>query len=343
VRARRPGHAGIVLLTLELDVTDLAATRFATSPLSETLHTLRVLDRPDPPVVIRPWARWARAELDRRPLRLPRLWPLVVTGLPFWPEFLAPAPSVRSPSIADELARLVETPDVAMRASLRRVFGDGTWPRAATELYERPAESFAALAAEAAEAYQRLVAPHWERIRSVLDADIAYRAARLAAGGLRALFGDLHPGVGWSAGKLLLDDADGSVGEVTLGPGGLVLLPSVFTYPHWSINKMTSSQTMLLYPARGIAAVWEGVAAAPVPAAPVAALLGAPRARLLATLRVPATTISLSRLLGVTPSAVSQHLAVLYNGGLLDRQRSGRTVLYQASELGLAVLDGRLS
>jgi DNA-binding transcriptional ArsR family regulator len=47
------------------------------------------------------------------------------------------------------------------------------------------------------------------------------------------------------------------------------------------------------------------------------------------------------------PSAVSQHLRFLYRGGLLTRQRTGRAVLYQASELGLALLtasaasDGR--
>jgi DNA-binding transcriptional ArsR family regulator len=39
-----------------------------------------------------------------------------------------------------------------------------------------------------------------------------------------------------------------------------------------------------------------------------------------------------------TPGAISQHLAVLRRGGLVDRRRSGRTVLYQASELGLALL-----
>lgn len=46
----------------------------------------------------------------------------------------------------------------------------------------------------------------------------------------------------------------------------------------------------------------------------------------------------LARQLGVTPSAVSQHLMFLHRGGLLNRQRSGRTVLYQTSELGLALL-----
>jgi len=60
--------------------------------------------------------------------------------------------------------------------------------------------------------------------------------------------------------------------------------------------------------------------------------------RLLAALRSPATTSALAGRFGVTPGAISQHLAVLYRGGLVDRWRSGRTVLYQASELGLALL-----
>jgi DNA-binding transcriptional ArsR family regulator len=70
----------------------------------------------------------------------------------------------------------------------------------------------------------------------------------------------------------------------------------------------------------------------------VEALLGTPRARLLGALRSPATTSALARRLGVTPSAVSQHPTVLHRGELVDRQRSGRTVLYQASALGLALL-----
>ena len=62
------------------------------------------------------------------------------------------------------------------------------------------------------------------------------------------------------------------------------------------------------------------------------------RARLLGALRSPATTSALARRFGVTPSAVSQHLTVLHRSGLIDRQRRGRTVLYQTSPLGLALL-----
>jgi DNA-binding transcriptional ArsR family regulator len=329
-----------MLLRVELDVADLAATRFAISPLSETTRAMQLLADASPPAVNRPWVRWARAELNRRPVAMPRTWPLVINGLPVYPEFLVPAPAVRAPGIDAELARLRATPVAPVRSSLRRVFGDHPWPDSATELFERPAESLAEIAAELGEFHQRLITPHWERIRAVCEADIAYRSGLLANGGARSLFGDLHPDLNWSGGTLTLSNTDQapSVFQVMLGPDGVVLMPSVFNWPEVSISQRTSSQTTLLYPARGTATVWQDeTCAAGSPA--VAELLGAPRARLLAALRSPATTTALAQVLGVTPSAVSQHLAVLHRGGLVDRRRSGRSVLYQTSELGLALLE----
>ena len=330
-----------MLLVLELGVADLAGTRFAISPLAETLKALPQLANPGRSPLNRPWVRWALAELDRRPLRLLRVWPLIVTDLPYMPEFLFPAPAGKSPGLDEELARLCATAEEDVRASLRRVFGDGRWPDSATELFERPREALAAVAAEVAEYHDRLIAPHWERIRSVLDADVGYHAELLAAGGARSLFSDLHPGLHWSAGRLLMTDSETwpTDPQITLGPDGLVLVPSVFAWPDWSIKKATSTQTTLLYPARGAATVWRSRETAPATA--VETLLGAPRARLLEELCSPATTTALARRLGVTPSAVSQHLTVLYHGGLVDRRRSGRTVLYHTSELGLALLEGR--
>ena len=84
--------------------------------------------------------------------------------------------------------------------------------------------------------------------------------------------------------------------------------------------------------------MWASPEATTGDATAVELLLGAPRARLLEALCSPATTTALARRLGVTPSAVSQHLAALHRGGLVDKQRSGRTVLYQTSALGLALL-----
>ena len=334
-----------MLVTLELDVADLAATRFAVSPLVETQRAIPLLAKPGRASVNMPWLRWALAELDRRPLRMPLVWPLLVTERPYWPEFLSPAPTGRSPTIEEELGRVRAAPAEAVRASLRRIFGPGSWPDYATDLFSRPHEVLAQIASEFAECHERLIAPHWSRMRSVLDADIAYRGGMLAGGGTRSLFGDLHPGLSWSAGVLTMRDAEMGLadGGIQLGPDGLVLVPSVFIWPEWSVNKATSTQTTLLYPARGAATVWEaadlGVADVASGLGPVESLLGVPRARLLGALRSPATTSALALRFGITASAVSQHLAVLYRGGLVDRQRSGRAVLYQASELGLGLLD----
>jgi DNA-binding transcriptional ArsR family regulator len=327
-----------VTLVISLDVADLAATRFATSPLAETIRALQLLARPDPPAVNLPWLRWARDRLGSRPLRVGRLWPLVVTGLPSYPEFLIPAPTGLSPAFADELTRLARTPATAVRASLRRVFADGPWPPSAIALHERV--EFDQITAELTECHDRLIAPHWDRIRAVLDADIAYRTAQLAGGGARQLFGTVHPDLNWTAGTLTLADTDtaGTEVRVSKGPDGLVLMPTVFGWPDVSLRKATSTQSTMMYPARGAATIWHTITDRHTSDTPAERLLGTSRARLLGTLRSPANTTALARQLGITPSAVSQHLSFLYHGGLLTRQRHGRAVLYQTSELGLALL-----
>ena len=226
-----------------------------------------------------------------------------------------------------------------MRGSLQRVFADGPWPESATELSQHL--DFGQLTSEFADSHERLIAPHWERIRAVLDADIGYRTGLLASGGARALFADMHPDLRWAAGLLTLTDPDtsGETVEVELGPDGLVIMPSVLGWPIVSVGRTTSTQTTLLYPARGAATVWYPAGDQAASGTSAEFLLGQTRARLLGTLRSPATTTALARQLGVTPSAVSQHLAFLHRGGLVARQRSGRSVLYQATDLGLALLN----
>ncbi|WP_306292928.1 ArsR/SmtB family transcription factor [Streptomyces tsukubensis] len=48
----------------------------------------------------------------------------------------------------------------------------------------------------------------------------------------------------------------------------------------------------------------------------------------------PLPTIEIARRFRVTPSAVSQHLRVLYANGLLARTRDGRQVLYRRTPMG---------
>jgi len=324
-----------VPLTLQLGVADLAGTRFAISPLSETISGLQQLgDRGRREINLR-WTRWASDELAARPLRLPRIWPLIVNDRPSWPQFLLPAPMAAAGTIDDNLAAMRRTTARQVRASLHGVFGDDL-PESAAELAERPAAGLRAIAAELREAHDRLIAPHWSRIRAVLEADIAYRAKRLAAGGADRLFADLHPDLRWREGQLTLERWR-SDRTMSPAPGGLVLLPVVLGSPYVLIKGNTTTFTTVRYPARGVGALWMA-GTRPVSGSAVR-LLGRHRAELLDALRSPATTTDLARALKVSPSAVSQHLRVLRDSGLVVGERTGRSVLYLSTERGLALLD----
>ena len=325
-------------LIVDLGVAELAATRFAISPLSETVSGLQLLAGPDRRAVHLRWLRWAADELAREPLDLPRVWPLIVTGRPSWPSFIVPAPAGSGGSIDEDLAALRRTTARQARASLQRVFGDRP-PEPVREFAERPKEGLRVICDELRAAHDRLIAPHWPRIRAVLDADVAYRARQLAAGGAAALFADLHPDLHWQDGRLRLEQPGWPADfMVNRGPGGLVLIPVALGPAKVMIKKNTTTQTTVRYPARGVGALW--TAGVEPPAGSAVRLLGRVRAELLEALRSPATTTDLARALDVTPSAVSQHLRVLRESGLVARERTGRSVLYMTTDLGVALSGG---
>ncbi|GIJ43470.1 ArsR family transcriptional regulator [Virgisporangium aliadipatigenens] len=320
--------------SVRLEVADLARTRFAVSPLSETISGLQLLGGRGRQATSLRWIRWATEEIAGRPLALPGTWPLIVNDRPSWPQFLLPAPEGPGTTIDGELAAMRRTTARQVRASLRRVFGDDL-PEAASALSSRPAAGLRAVAAELRSSWERLIAPHWQRLRAVLDADIAYRARQLARGGAERLFADLHPDVSWRDGVLTV--AHPGPDRVVTAAGGLVLLPVVLGPAGVLVKGRTTTRTTVRYPARGAGALWSA-GTRTVPGSAVR-LLGRPRAGLLEALRSPATTTDLARALNVTPSAVSQHLAVLRDSGLVAGERTGRAVLYLTTERGLALLD----
>jgi hypothetical protein len=77
-------------VTLDLSVSELAETRFAVSPLSETISGLQQLAHGRPWEGNRRWMHWATDDLAARPLELARTWPLIVNDRSSWPQFLLP-------------------------------------------------------------------------------------------------------------------------------------------------------------------------------------------------------------------------------------------------------------
>lgn len=87
-----------------------------------------------------------------------------------------------------------------------------------------------------------------------------------------------------------------------------------------------------MYGAHGVGTLWESDR----PTAPdaLAHLVGVVRARLLGVLDAPASSTELAVRLGVTTSAVNQHLRAMRDAGLPTSARHGRSVLYLRSQLG---------
>jgi DNA-binding transcriptional ArsR family regulator len=321
------------LLRVDLSVGDLADTHFAISPLFETVAALRVLRDPGRHAFHLPWVGWARAQLEAESLALPRLWPLLV-DTESQPEVLLPAPSTSLPALAEELEGLQELTRPQLRGSVTRVFGEDP-PDAARDLLARPRTELRALAGEIAAAFERLLAPHWAPMRALLEADIVHRARALSEVGAAGMFADLHSRLVWRTDHLVLLDptpSDGPEQTATLGPGGLVLSPSVFIWPELYIKSRTVTRTTVRYPVRGIGLLWDQ--AAKPTSAGLARLLGRRRAEILQLLQAPRGTGQLAQQLRISDAAASQHLTVLRQAGLITTTELGRNRLHATSELG---------
>ncbi|MET8625113.1 ArsR family transcriptional regulator [Kitasatospora sp. NPDC004669] len=325
------------MISFELDVEDLADTRFALSPLHETVLSLRVLQDPGLSALHLPWRR---STLERLGALDTGLLMSLVARRRTLPDVLTSASEGFAPSFAEELALVRRAPTAEVRHDLRLAHAPDTLPEALRDALAEDDEVVLGLRDAICELLRQYwtvaVEPLWPQLRLVLEADMTYRARQLALGGARLLFADMHPDLCWEAGVLHIDRM---IGHHRVAPSGrgLLLLPSVFAHrPAPPVSPDVPPR--LVYPSRGVATLWDAPPT-PDPTA-LTSLLGAPRARLLMLLEEPLPTVELARRLRVTPSAVSRHLRVLYGTGLLARARDGRQVLYRRSALGDQLVAG---
>lgn len=318
------------MISFRLSVEDLANTRFAISPLMETVCSLWALRDPGRYALHLPWLRSVRPGLDALDTRL--LMSLVGPTRAL-PDFLTPRPTVFAPDIDDELATAAATPLDVVRRDLVATHAPDGLPN---QLTEPLAELVADLCDLLRRYWEVAIAPVWRQIRLLLEADMTYRARQLATGGARLLFADLHPNVRWQDGTLHIDKMIGRH-NVAVSGRGLLLLPSLFAYK--PVPPLDAGEPpWLAYPCRGVATLW-ATPPRPDPSA-LTGLIGTARTGLLTLLDEPLATSEIARRLKVTPSAVSQHLRVLHATGLVTRTRAGRNVLYHRSPLGNQLLDG---
>jgi hypothetical protein len=317
------------MILARFDTEALTHVRFAISPMLETIRSVTALEDPAACALHLPWAERAgasTADLDLSPLRA------LQRSDTYNPDFVNPPPSSPLVDFEDELAVMVATPAGQIRAEVRRAYKDGAVPPLLEPFLSEPRRAIKSLAKLMDAYWERSLAEHWPRIKSLLEQDVLYRARQIADGGTRALFADLDPAVSWSDGVLRVECESKFATTLDLDDRGLLLLPSVFVWPKVTIVTAPPWQPTLIYPARGIGMLWSPEQPAPPDA--LAKLIGASRASVLMALDRPRTTTELAGELGISSGGVSQHLATLREAGLVNGRRVQRVVLYLRTREG---------
>jgi len=312
---------------------DLVTVRFAWSPVWETLHAVRTFIDPR----ARPYHESWRAAVAHQASRIDLLPLFAVNPLRgSVPDFLTPPPRVPGPAFRDQLAQVRATPPEQVARELdrcRSTLARVDQRRVLDLLLADPAAARDLLADRVQAAWDCLVSQFWPRIRSLADADIAYRSQQLTAHGLGPMLEGIDPRITWGDGSVVVDD--GSDIDVQLGGRGLVLMPSAFLWPAVAAIIDEPWQPTIAYPARGIAELWQQ--SQPPPDA-LARLLGRTRALLLTTLGQPSSATTLAALLRLSLSGTSAHLTAMRDAGLVAGTRHGHEIRYARTPLGNALV-----
>jgi DNA-binding transcriptional ArsR family regulator len=327
------------VVAIGLSARGVAQIRFAVSCLWEVVASVRVLRNPRGHAVHLPWVDRVRGRLADAGLIGPNgglLWQLIPAEPRYLPDFLTPAPSGLMPDLEAELAPLRATPAERVRTDLDLFAGTGS--AVVGDLYSDPDRGLRRLATEIAEYWQLAIAPDWPRIRSLLDAEVHYRARTLVEAGAHRLLNDLHDRIRWADDAVFIRQPYCSAPDVASG-GGMVLVPSVFAWPS-VLSVAADDIPQIAYPVRGVATLWER---SEVSVDALSAVIGRGRAHLLAEMRSPMSTTELARRTKMSPGGVSQHLAALRAAGLVTTHRHGRSVLSVRTSAAEALLSAAIS
>ena len=331
------------MIHLRFSLADLGLVRFAFCPAWEAVLSVRTLATASPAGLYGPWLRAVQPTLADIP-DLELLQTLVrPTG--YLPDFLHPTPSRQVTSFEAGLAAMVTADHATVAAELTHLaqhriarHGPGKARRQAllAELADDPAAALDRVATALRGYWRVAIAPHWPRMRAVLDADLAFRLGELATGGVRGLFRTLHPAVSFERDTLRV--VKYYEGTAELGDRGLLLVPCVFAWPD-VIVRTADPQPTVSYTPRGIGRLWESRGGEPGQS-PLAGVLGGTRAAILVQLDLPMSTTHLASQLELAAPTVNVHLKALYQAGIVSSHRDGRSVVYARTQLGDLLLTG---
>jgi DNA-binding MarR family transcriptional regulator len=323
------------LLTIQFSAEDLGRVTLASEPdvAWEMLLSLHALAGPPDHVAFGPWRTQALDQvLDSSTGLLLALAP----PRGYSPDFLTPSTGGDLDAVADAVMG-------TSRHQLRRQIALLSGRRAPTPWRRALAHGDLAtlkrLGTAMRQYHGKVLAPPWNHIRSVIEAERAARVRDFFEGGVERLLSNLHPTIHWKPPMLRVSYPVNQ--ELRLDGRGLRLIPSYFCWA-LPITLLDDRLTpVLVYPANR--ALHRIVLHSPQPArTPLSRLLGQTRA---AVLEEIATNSGLTggRIAGrlrMSPASASEHTTTLRQAGLILSRRVGNTVWHTVTPLGRDLLDG---
>lgn len=246
-----------------------------------------------------------------------------------------------SPALHQELASTVRTNWMSLSSPLIPILRGSSPATIESELMALRAAGHDRFAQLLSDYWAAAMTAYWPDIRGALEVEILVRGRTLATAGAGMMLQNLEERIRWERPELRVPyqaDVDWAVTD-----GCLIVVPVLFARGARMLSALHDT-VAFSYQAEGVAVLHEAASntGRPIddvrPRDKLTAILGRGRATVLRGLLSPATTTGLASTIGLAPSTVSQHLAVLCSAGLVRRLRVGSRVLYELDESGVVLL-----
>ncbi|MFF3735148.1 ArsR/SmtB family transcription factor [Streptomyces sp. NPDC002476] len=278
------------------------------------------------------WRTQARFRLRQLPSEQVRLIRYLAPPKSDFPDFLTPAQATHG--LAAGIDAVLSTPIQRLRDELTVLPSRPPWMR---PLSDGEPTALRMLGQALHAYYTCAVAPTWQRIQALVDADRAVRARAVLEDGVEALLNSFRPTMQWTRPVLEVDyPADR---DIHLNGRGLLLIPSAFC---WRVPVTLIDPALppvLVYPISRGPQWWTADGQADLHRhQALERLLGASRAAALRSIENGCTTGELARRIGLAPPAASRHATALREADLITSHRSANKMVHVLTPLGATLL-----
>jgi DNA-binding transcriptional ArsR family regulator len=249
------------------------------------------------------------------------------------PECCTPIPPLTDTSVADQAARMRDTPAAALTDELQAVNGSLDFPALWRAAADQPRRWLNSMADASLDTWA-VAEPRWRAAGPLLDREIRRIGTAAVRGGMAALLNSLHPRISYHDGTFTFTCSHRSIIRCPVGPRRLALVPMIAGRDALLISfdqpEVFSIGYPVMQPSTGPQATAKGA---------LAAILGPVRAAILRALRQPMTVSELAAGVPCAPNTATYHLHQLAAAGLITRQKSGPSVRVSRTARGDELVD----